>query len=169
MRQLTIDDWPLFHQLHTDPSSMKYVRDILDEDAIKAKFEQAIAPWALQGDNFLSLCIVEKGSGCKIGITGFFPAWLPSKQAEVGYLLVPQGRGKGYAFEALISVAEYAFSQFGFHKLVARVQDENVASSRLLEKAGFVQEALLRENTQIGGIWRDDRQFGLLQGELNVS
>jgi len=64
--------------------------------------------------------------------------------AMVGYWL---GRGfwhRGIAPDALRTFVPYAFEVFGAIRLWANVFSPNVASMRVLEKAGFTREALLR-------------------------
>ena len=63
---------------------------------------------------------------------------------KVGYWLGPTAWGHGYATEALHAVTEYAFKETDLQRLEATVFAWNSASCRVLEKAGFTQEARLR-------------------------
>lgn len=69
----------------------------------------------------------------------------------VGYWLGPSVWGRGYATEALGAVAAHAFAATDLVRLEARVFAWNPASCRVLEKAGFVQEARLRSAAQKDG------------------
>ncbi|UMX66373.1 GNAT family N-acetyltransferase [Klebsiella pneumoniae] len=64
---------------------------------------------------------------------------------DVGYALLPQAQGKGYASEALRAVCEYGFTTLGVQAINARVLGENCGSSRLLEKQGFVRTQVLEK------------------------
>ena len=62
----------------------------------------------------------------------------PDGVVEIGYGLSPEFRGKGYATEAVTATAEWASQQPGVTAVEAETDDENVASQRVLAKAGFV-------------------------------
>lgn len=63
---------------------------------------------------------------------------------NLGYWLGPTAWGHGYATEAVRALADYAFGETDLERLQARVYEWNPASCRVLEKAGFTQEACLR-------------------------
>ena len=64
--------------------------------------------------------------------------------AEIGYILFPPGRGRGYATSAVRLVAHWVFDDLGIGRLQARVTPANVASQRVLERVGFQREGLAR-------------------------
>ena len=53
---------------------------------------------------------------------------------------MPAARGAGYAGEAIALLAGWALSQPGVRVLTARVDADNAASLRLLERLGFVAD-----------------------------
>jgi RimJ/RimL family protein N-acetyltransferase len=57
--------------------------------------------------------------------------------AELGYTLLPEHRGRGYAAEAVAAVVEHAFSVSTLRRVEACCVPENIASRRVLERAGF--------------------------------
>jgi ribosomal-protein-alanine N-acetyltransferase len=65
--------------------------------------------------------------------------------AEFGYWLARAFWGSGIATEAANLLAQHAFAQRRLRRLEAHVFAPNFASSRVLEKSGFVREAVLRE------------------------
>jgi len=65
--------------------------------------------------------------------------------AEFGYWLGREFWGRGIATEAACLLAGHALTLRGLRRLEARVWEPNRASARVLEKAGFVREAELRE------------------------
>ncbi len=77
-------------------------------------------------------------------------------EADVGYALLPQAQGKGYASEALRAVCEYGFTTTGVQAINARVLGENRGSSRLLEKQGFVRTCVLEKAYHLNGVDYDD-------------
>ncbi|MBN0848207.1 GNAT family N-acetyltransferase, partial [Pseudomonas aeruginosa] len=77
-------------------------------------------------------------------------------EADVGYALLPQAQGKGYASEALRAVCEYGFTTLGVQAINAWVLGENRGSSRLLEKQGFVRTQVLEKAYHLNGVDYDD-------------
>jgi [ribosomal protein S5]-alanine N-acetyltransferase len=83
--------------------------------------------------------IVEKASGLAIGTIGFFGPPDESGTVIVGYGLVPAARGAGYATEALRTLVQDTFHRLPVNVIVADPLRDNVASHRVLEKAGFTR------------------------------
>lgn len=65
--------------------------------------------------------------------------------AEIGYWLGEPFWGRGIATRAVKAVTGYAFSNFDIVRLYAEVFSNNEASTRVLEKAGYVYEGRLRK------------------------
>jgi RimJ/RimL family protein N-acetyltransferase len=87
-------------------------------------------------------------------------------QASVGYDLLPAYRGRGYATRAVRLLAGWAFTHAGIDRLVAGTAPDNVASQRVLERAGFQREGLQRRRLPAaGGDRQDDVLFGLVPGD----
>jgi RimJ/RimL family protein N-acetyltransferase len=57
--------------------------------------------------------------------------------ADLGFALLPEYRGQGYALEAAGAVLEHARTALGIGRLAAIVDPDNVGSIRLLKKLGF--------------------------------
>jgi RimJ/RimL family protein N-acetyltransferase len=57
--------------------------------------------------------------------------------AEIGFDLAEPARGQGYATEALTELAHWALSRSGVHRVVATTTEDNTASQRVMERAGF--------------------------------
>jgi [ribosomal protein S5]-alanine N-acetyltransferase len=64
---------------------------------------------------------------------------------EIGYWLYPHAQGKGYAAEAVKAICRYAFTQLDVHRIEAIVEGGNEASTKMIEKQGFVYEGTHRE------------------------
>jgi [ribosomal protein S5]-alanine N-acetyltransferase len=80
--------------------------------------------------------VVERASGLVVGGIGFFG---PPRAAEVeiGYGIVPSRQGRGYATEALRAMIAMAWADARVSTVVAGTDPGNIASQRVLEKAGF--------------------------------
>ena len=66
--------------------------------------------------------------------------------AELGYWLAEPFWGKGIATHAVKSITDYGIRELGLQRIFAEPYVTNPASARVLEKAGFTREGLLRAN-----------------------
>jgi RimJ/RimL family protein N-acetyltransferase len=65
--------------------------------------------------------------------------------AEIGYWLGEKYWNRGIMTKAVGQMAVYAFDNFQLHKIYAPVFDFNIASQKVLQKAGFKREAVLKQ------------------------
>jgi RimJ/RimL family protein N-acetyltransferase len=79
--------------------------------------------------------------------------------AEIGYWLGEAFWGRGITTDALRAVTAEAFTQFDITRLYAVPFADHVASVRVLEKAGYVREGLLRQSAIKDGKIRDQCLF----------
>lgn len=100
-----------------------------------------------------------------IGVVAFEGVDESTGVAELNYWIVPDRWGEGYATEAVERFLDYGFDQRGFRKVVARVTAFNEASMGLLEKLGFVEEGVQREQEFVDGEYQDRHWYGLLERE----
>jgi RimJ/RimL family protein N-acetyltransferase len=85
----------------------------------------------------------------------------------VGYALLPAFRGRGFATRATKLVARWALTEVGVARLISGTAPENVASQRVLERAGFQREGYERSRLPgVNGTRIDNVPFSLLPGEL---
>ncbi len=106
--------------------------------------------------------LILKKDGSKIGFVGM---WSSSFGWEIGYVLVPSERGKGYCTEAVQLSTDYLFMSKGIVRIQAGTFPENIASQRVLEKAGFQREGTIRKGIFAWGKWEDVVLYGLLREE----
>ncbi|HJJ59485.1 MAG TPA: GNAT family N-acetyltransferase [Methanocorpusculum sp.] len=57
---------------------------------------------------------------------------------EIGYGILPEHQGCGYASEAVAAVTDWALTQDGVNYILAETEAGNTASQRVLQKSGFV-------------------------------
>ena len=86
--------------------------------------------------------------------------------AEVGYLLHPDARGRGYATAALRAVCAWGFDALALERIVWRAHVGNLASQRVAERAGFVTEGVQRHALPHRGERRDGWVAALLPTDL---
>ena len=87
-----------------------------------------------------------------IGDTGISEVDGKPGEAEIGYCIGQQYRGRGYASELLSAISAFAASRFGLSVIYGRVVHGNEASARVLEKNGyqFVKEEFGAEDDPCG-------------------
>jgi diamine N-acetyltransferase len=106
--------------------------------------------------------LITKKDGTRIG---YFGMGLVGTHWEIGYVLIPSERGKGYCSEAAQIAVDYLFMSKDIVRIQAITLLGNVASQRILEKAGFKKEGTLRRNFFIRGEWRDEYLYSILREE----
>ena len=65
--------------------------------------------------------------------------------AEIGYWIGEPFWGKGIATRALKAFTKFAFGKFGLNRIFANVFEGNIASEKVLLKAGYTKEATLKK------------------------
>lgn len=84
---------------------------------------------------------------------------------KIGYIIHQSERGKGYCTEAVKMLVDYLFLAKDIVRIQAQTNPRNVASQRVLEKAGFAKGGVIRKANFIRGAWRDRAQFSILREE----
>ena len=88
-----------------------------------------------------------------------------SQSAQIGYWMGEQYSGRGYMIEAVQLVIPYSFETLRLHRIEAACIPANTRSVRVLEKAGFQREGLLRSYLRINGSWQDHYLYALICDE----
>lgn len=78
-----------------------------------------------------------------------------SKSAQIGYWIGQPYAGQGLMTDAVKTLSRFAFGELTLHRIEAACIPENSRSIRVLEKAGFRREGLLRSYLRINGVWQD--------------
>lgn len=100
-----------------------------------------------------------------IGKVAYFDLNSRNRSVEVGYLLGPEFRGQGFAYEAMSLLLKILFVDLKLNKVYAQTGEFNAASTSLLERLGFKLDGRLRQHHELDGILRDDLLFSLLAEE----
>ncbi len=104
-----------------------------------------------------------KDTGELIGGAGLHDVSPRFNRAEAGYWVARAHWNQGYATEALRAVVAFGFSYWQLHKIVATHLKRNPASGRVMEKAGFVQEGVLRDHVLKWDRFEDIVTCGIIQ------
>jgi [ribosomal protein S5]-alanine N-acetyltransferase len=84
------------------------------------------------------------------------------RSAEIGYWLGTAYWGRGIATEAVSLFTEWAFNVHGLLRIFAQPFASNLASRRVLEKAGYLLEGTIRCSAVKDGVVRDQCMYARL-------
>jgi RimJ/RimL family protein N-acetyltransferase len=130
------------------------VRDLAAYRAQQLRERPGDEPWLLR-----ALVVSQPADARRvIGYLNFHAAPDEGGMVEIGYTLLPDAQGQGYAIEAVRGAFAWATREFGIHHFRASVAPGNGRSENLIRKLGFVQT---------GQQW-DDRDGLELVYELRV-
>ena len=116
-----------------------------------------------QADPETAFAVVGEAAG---GIGFMLQHDVDRASAEIGYWLGEPFWGRGIATEALAAMTRYAIDTHGLTRVFAVPFAHNVASCRVLEKAGFVLEARLRRSAIKDGQVLDQLQYAFIAPEV---
>jgi RimJ/RimL family protein N-acetyltransferase len=137
-----------------------------DEDAVRERLSRQIGYRSLEGPgDVLRLAVLLKANGRVIG--DVMLRWVEDghRQAEIGFVLHPDHRGKGYTTEAARVLLRVAFEVVGLHRVFGRTEARNAASARVMEKLGMRREAHFVENEYVKDEWQSELVYAILDRE----
>jgi RimJ/RimL family protein N-acetyltransferase len=163
LRALREGDVDALYALHSDAQVMRYW-----SFPAWTEREQAVAHFRrLQRDRqtmeFYPWVATLHGEDAPIGTCSLFGIHREHARGVIGYALFRAFWGRGLAGEVLRVALDFAFGPLALNRVEADVDPLNLASCRLLERAGFRREGLLRERWRVGGGVQDTALYGLLR------
>lgn len=105
--------------------------------------------------------VVLKSTGKMIGTCGYAMIDTAENYGEIGYVLSPYFRGKGYMSEAVKAVLELSFEKLGLSRATLRIIEDNLDSIRLAERLGFAFDG--NSKMEIKGRERDIVHYSFSQ------
>jgi ribosomal-protein-serine acetyltransferase len=122
---------------------------------------QQIASWLLR-ENFAT-GFWEVGSGRFLGGCGLHVLDWDGGHFEIGYWIRSSAQGHGYMSETVGLLTAYAFDSLGAKRVRIRCDERNQRSAAVARRLGFVQEALLRNDSPaLDGSLRNTLVFALI-------
>lgn len=121
----------------------RFLGGVAAAGAVDDAFERDLAAFARDGHGFWVVDL--RGSGETIGRCGLAAiARQPEAiagQRQIGWAFAEPFWGQGYAAEAAGAALNYAFGTLGDEAVWAQTSDSNAASTRLMERLGFIRRA----------------------------
>lgn len=170
LRRFTEADVDNLVELDGDPDVMHFING--GRPTPRLEVETDILPAFLdyyeRFDGYGFWAAVEKSSGGFVGWFHFRPERdAPPNEVELGYRLRKSAWGKGYATEGSRALIDKGFAEHGVERVVAFTMVVNIASRRVMEKAGlrFVRTFHQPWPDHIEGEEEGDVEYALLRSE----
>lgn len=152
-------------QFYCDEETMRYAgpdihktiseTETFVQSAIKSSEERTLLLWA----------VVDKISGKMMGDISLHPDY-KHKYASLGSILNKHFLHKGIMTEATYSILQYAFNEINLNRIEAQICTKHIASVKYVEKLGFINEGILRQNFMIDGKLYDSFMYALLKEDF---
>ncbi|MBC7386713.1 MAG: GNAT family N-acetyltransferase [Cryobacterium sp.] len=148
-------DFPDSAAMWADPEVVRYIGTPSNRQQAWSRFLVYLGHWSAMGFGYWA--VEEKITGRFIGEIGFSDfkrELMPPLEGipEVGWVLVPDAQGKGYATEGVLAALEWSASHFGSRKISCLIDAKNAPSVRVAERCGFQQShsaRYLEKNTEV--------------------
>lgn len=127
-----LDGWADFH---ADSETMRFLGGPIGRAAAWRMLCTMAGAWHIRGYSMFSM--IERSTGRWVGRTG---PWQPEgwPGTEVGWGVLAEFAGRGYAREAAIASIDFAFDLLGWDEVIHCIDPDNVGSIRLAERLGAV-------------------------------
>lgn len=170
LREWKKDDYELFQSIFTNEQIMRYAyldcfeseeelqlyfKEVLDNTVSKFRKAYEYAVFLKSNDSFIGFADIEIYKKNEFGGHG-----------EIGYFLLPQYWGKGYATEIAKLLIEIGFLHVGLHRLCASCHIENKKSEHIMKKIGMKKEGQIRQVRFKNGTWHDELRYSILKEEI---
>ena len=140
LRQFTADDVDNLVELDGDPDVMHFITGgrLTPRDEIENDVLPAFLDYYTRDAGFGFWAAIEKSSRPVRRLVPL-PSGedAPPGEVELGYRLLKSAWGKGYATEGSRALVDKGFAELGVERVVAFTMVVNVASRRVMEKAGL--------------------------------
>jgi RimJ/RimL family protein N-acetyltransferase len=141
MREFTPDDYGDLYALNSDPRVMKFIADGMP--STRDEVARALRRFIRYPTLYPDLGIWHTSRRDTGAFIGFFALNYAGRSAdiEIGYRLLRNAWGQGFATEGATALAQFGFDDLGLHRIIGVTLPGNKASQRVLLKAGLADRA----------------------------
>lgn len=127
------EDFEGFCAMMADEEAARYVGGVQPPSVVWRGMASLAGSWALHGFGMFSM--IDKTSNKWVGRTG---PWRPAEWPgnEIGWGVLREHWGKGYALEASIAAMTYAVDVLGWTDIIHSINPDNLASEKLAARLG---------------------------------
>jgi RimJ/RimL family protein N-acetyltransferase len=156
-----------------EEADLEFVRDGVNHPAVRTRVGQSF-PTSLArerryfeeaNESLDTVAVLVWAADERVGVAEFDPVDREAGVAELAFWIHPDHQRSGYAREAASLFVAYAFEELRMHKVTANAYDTNEGSRGLLERLGFREEGVGREDAFFDGAYHDTHYYGLLETE----
>jgi RimJ/RimL family protein N-acetyltransferase len=117
----------------TDEETARFIGGVTPRPVAWRALMTMIGSWHAQG--FAMFSVVEKATGRWVGRVG---PWMPEgwPGTEVGWAIVRDCWGRGYATESAVAATNWAFDHLGWSEVIHSIDPGNVASQDVARRLG---------------------------------
>lgn len=163
IRKWRIEDKTELAEILNNKNILNNLRDGIPFPYTENDAEEYIAS-VLAADPDKSFAFAIAANNRVIGSIGVFRCGnIHYRTAELGYYIGEPYQGNGYMTSAVRQVADYIFKNTDIIRIFAEPFAYNIASCRVLEKAGFRYEGLLSCNAEKDGKIIDMKMYALIK------
>lgn len=151
LRRWRDDDRPAFHAICADPEVMDWLGGVLTPEEADLRLARVEETFDRLG--YGRFCVARRADGRVLGWCGVMPAHESQPIAgtpEIGWRLIPEAWGQGYATEAAAAVLADAFHRLGLPEVWAYTSPHNLKSQAVMTRLGLTRrEDLDFENPNV--------------------
>lgn len=150
LRPFEEGDYPLILKISSDPDTVKYLYHwghpgTTPESDAHRFLSYALGEWGKRPIRAREYCIVLKETGETLGDGSVEYCGDHGDVAEIGWILTPEHRGKGYVTEMGRELIRYAFEEMKVGKVIAHCDTRNIPSYRVMERLHMHLESTEKE------------------------
>ena len=142
---ISLEDENLIFKLRSNEEVIKFTDISLYTDIAQAR-DYINKILELMQDNKCILWSISLYDETQIGSICLWNYSEDLKSVELGYDLLPEFWGRGYAKEAIGTVTAFAFKRLNFERIAAVTRADNVRSNKVLKRSGFSLDEIFFEN-----------------------
>ena len=144
VRRFTMADEEAFFQLNGDEEIMRFIRPAKNREESNAFLEENIRFYE-EHPGLGRFALVEKDSNKIAGIFSLLPLEHSGNDVHIGYALLKEHWGKGYASEIVKAGIDYAFNELKLTTLTAVTFAAHAQSQKVLLRNGFVEDGVYED------------------------
>lgn len=170
IRDYNLEDLDTVHDLIKEPNVYEYMHwGPNSKEDTKTFVSMAIENQNQSPRISYERLIRDKATHQIIGAAGIRVISSTSREGSCGYWVAEDFRGKGIATEATNAIVRFGFLEMNLNKISATVMPKNTGSIRVLEKAGFKKEGVLRDHIYVRDRFYDAIYMSVLKREHEKS
>lgn len=169
-REFNIEDYELYCSIFSNEQVMRYawIDCMENEEELSGAFAEMIknniigegrkeyyfSVYSSEDGRYLGIALVMVSFRGKLALSG-----------EIGYFLLPEFWGKGYATEIAGKMIEFCFEHLKLHRVIASCNSNNYKSENIMKKLGMQKEGEFRKARYKNGSWDNELKYGILKDE----